>query len=351
MAYSFQRTMIMDVLAGPEWMLQEPLLDNSAGDDALYGGIADLSNVTQVQELGDIIENAVQFNSTDAWFNIMFPFAYNPFMQILCQSWASIESKQWIINQVIGSGIHDWNGDWSSTTGWVAYHSPTEDRMPLDQPTPLMYGSGPFVVNRLTTTKTSGLRAETRVTGGAGQRTTAVAGTKPAGYVDTIYVTWAFTWPTRLADITSGTADFVAVPRKYLEYMYKGGNPANYPLDGVRCIEPLPTLTVNALFFTLDINPPPYLAPLDRHVFGANLIPSDFFGNANWGLKVRTAFAQAFDYNTFLTEAFLGEAIQPATAIIPGLNCHDTSVTGWSYNLAAANAWLTRLDRMATAKC
>lgn len=146
-AYSFQRTMIMDVLAGPEWMLQEPLLDNSAGDDALYGGIADLSNVTQVQELGAIIENAVQFNSTDAWFNIMFPFAYNPFMQILCQSWASIESKQWIINQVIGSGIHDWNGDWSSTTGWVAYHSPTEDRMPLDQPTPLMYGSGPFVVN------------------------------------------------------------------------------------------------------------------------------------------------------------------------------------------------------------
>jgi ABC-type transport system substrate-binding protein len=102
--FSFQRTMIMDTVNGPQWMIQEPLLDVAADSlDASVGGLADLTNMTQVAEVGALIHNAVQSNGTDVWFNLMFPGAYAPFIQILTQTWSSIESKQWINSQVIGA--------------------------------------------------------------------------------------------------------------------------------------------------------------------------------------------------------------------------------------------------------
>jgi peptide/nickel transport system substrate-binding protein len=167
----------------------------------------------------------------------------------------------------------------------------------------------------------------------------------PAGWADSIYVTWAHAWANRLADLTSGAADFVAVPRQNLADAFKSSTspyaPPNYPIDGVRDMQPLPTLSVNAFFFTFNINPATPFGPIGPPgVFNESLIPNDFFGNQTWGVNVRKAFAQAFDYNTYISTVFGGEASHPATAIIPGLSYYDPTVTGWSYNLAAANASL-----------
>ncbi len=73
--YSFQRTLVQDRLGGPSWMLYEPLLDNNIGADVVDGGIADLTNTTQVSELGQLINNSVEVNpanSSEIWFNLMF---------------------------------------------------------------------------------------------------------------------------------------------------------------------------------------------------------------------------------------------------------------------------------------
>lgn len=343
-AYSFQRTMLMDTSGGPQWMLQEPLLDNAAGDDASVGGIADLTNVTQINELGALIEHSVEYNATHVWFNLMDPFQYRPFMQILTQTWSSIESKQWIINQVIiGAGRPDWDGDWTNITRWVDFHNPAS--LPLDVPTPMMYGSGPFIITTLDYTNNFwfGVRNVNYFRGWPADFP-ALLSASPQGYVDTINVTWGVAWSTMKTDFLNGSCDIANVPTQNIPELFQSPNPPydppNYPLLGIRDVHPLPELTVQALFFNFNISSSSYVPIGPPGVFNETLIPSDFFGNATWGIDVRKGFAQAFDYSTFLATAYLGEASQPATAIIPGLDYYDPTVTGWSYNLVAANASL-----------
>jgi peptide/nickel transport system substrate-binding protein len=354
-AFSFQRTLLMDVMGGPAWMLQEPLLDIGSGSLSQMEGYqgADLTNATQVAELGALIEHSVEYNETHVWFNLMHPSAYAPFMHILAQTWSSIESKQWINEVAIGVyGRDTWPGDWSNITSWLHYRNPDFNEYPLDTPTPIMYGSGPFIMTTLDYSSNfwSGVR-NVEYWRGWPADFPAMSGSYPAGYVDTIYVTWACTWPTRLNDLATGAADFVAVPRQYLSDVYKDGPPydpnqigGSYTIDGVRCIQPLPMLSVDAFFFTVDINPATSFGPIGpAGAFGETLIPSDFFGNQSWGTKVRQAFAQAFDWETYISTVYLGEATHPPTAIIPGLNYYDPTVTGWSYDLAAANALLNQV--------
>jgi peptide/nickel transport system substrate-binding protein len=353
-AYSFQRTMVQDRVSGPQWMLQEPLLDNAVGDDASAGGIADLTNQTQVHELGMLIDKSVQFNATDVWFNIMFPGAYAPFLQILTQQWSAIESKQWINNQVIkGAGRPDWSGDWTKVatgmtldhTEWVEHHNPTIS--PLDDPFPMSYGSGPFILTPGTPDYNSNFWAMTRYAGyfrGWPADFPVLAGAGPGGYVNTVEVTWNYVWSARKALFLAGDCDFVALPSlAYMPEMYQSSNPPydppNYPLSGIRVIHPLPQLSVDANFFTFDISTATLYGPIGSPgVFDPSNIPSDFFGNPTWGIHVRKAFAYAFDYASFIQQAALGEGSVPATALIPGLADYDPTVAGYSYDLAKATA-------------
>lgn len=98
--YSFEREMVQDTNSGPQWMLYEPLLNNAGGAAALGNG--NLNDPLNVQYVGRLIDHAVESNATHVWFNLMCPGAYSPFLKILCQTWGSILSKQWIVNQVIG---------------------------------------------------------------------------------------------------------------------------------------------------------------------------------------------------------------------------------------------------------
>ncbi len=99
------------------------------------------------------------------------------------------------------------------------------------------------------------------------------------------------------------------------------------------------------MFFTFDINPATLYQPLsDPGVFDPNAIPTDFFGNATWGVHVRRGFAYLFNYAHFLAKAALGEgSTQPdvATALIRGLRYYNISLAhqvGFSYNIAKATA-------------
>ena len=77
-------------------------------------------------------------------------------------------------------------------------------------------------------------------------------------------------------------------------------------------IYPLPTLAVDAFFFTFDINPATLYGPIGTaNTFDNSLIPSDFFGNPNWGINVRKGFAQAFDYDNVPRDSVLGRGNAP----------------------------------------
>jgi peptide/nickel transport system substrate-binding protein len=353
-AFSFQRTMLMDPTAGPQWMIQEPLLDIGVDSlevtDAGQGG--DLTNPTQVAEIGALIHGAVQYNSTHVWFNLMFPSAYAPFMQILTQTWSCIMSKQWINNIAIGVyGRFTWPGTWPDYTSWLAYRNPDPDHYPLDNPDPILYGSGPWILETLDYTNYfwTIIRNEMYYAGWPADFPL-LSNSKPAGFVDKVTTTWAYEWSVRKIDFLSGDCDFCAVPRQNLAEMYKGGPPYDpnvpggyYTQDGIRCIQPLPTLAVDAFFFTFDINTGTSYGPIGpANQFNESAIPTDFFGNPTWGINVRKAFAYAFDYDTFLHIAYVDEASHPATAIIPGLSYYDPTVQGYTYNLTKAKEYFNK---------
>jgi peptide/nickel transport system substrate-binding protein len=333
--YSFEREMVQDRASGPQWMLYEPLL-NGAEADYIDGVEYNLTNTADIIKVGKMIDHAVESNTTHVWFNLAFPGAYAPFMQILCQTWSSILSKQWINNYVIGTlGRPDWSGEWGDYTDWINYHMP--DVSPLDDPTPIMCGSGPFMLETLNyTDQYWTIVRNVNYWRGWPADFPKIGPTAPAGWVDRVTVTWKYTWEDRKTMFLAGDLDIVAVPRMNIQEMYIDYAHGKLK-DGIRCIYPLPALAVDGLFFMFDINPATaYGKVYPPGEFHEDGIPRDFFGNATWGVHVRRAFAYAFDYDSYIKEAYLGEAWHPATFIIPGLPYYDPTVKGYTYNLTAA---------------
>lgn len=362
-AYSFKREMILDYAGGPQWMMNEPLLGNAAGVDLFNIGNA-TNPGPDAAMVGHMIDDSVQYNSTAVWLNIGYPSQYAPELGILAQTWSDVLSEKWIQNYVIGTlHLTDWNGNFGADyTGWLSSHLQTTSPTDLDysgtSAGALMMGSGPYHLTKLdyaddywtvdwNPTYYRGWPAPFPVLGPS----------KPAGYVTEFTVTWAYAWPTASAMFEAGDVDILAIPAPNLfPQLYQNpsgpyytpyppsGSP-NYPLNGIRCIFPLPTLDVDGLFFQFTISPSStYGTFLPDGTFGENGIPYDFFGNPTWGLQVRQAFAYSIDYSSYVSEVFLGEASTPATAIIPGLADYNPAVTGYNFNLTQAAALFKSVD-------
>lgn len=65
-----------------------------------------------------------------------------------------------------------------------------------------------------------------------------------------------------------------------------------------------------------------------------NGIPCDFFADVH----VRKGFSYAFDYQTYIDEVFLGEAVQPVSLPLPGMPGYDPDAPHYTYDLEAAAA-------------
>jgi peptide/nickel transport system substrate-binding protein len=128
----------------------------------------------------------------------------------------------------------------------------------------------------------------------------------------------------------NGQVDFCAVPRQQEDQVFSQ--------PGIRCVYALPTLDADALLFNFNINRTTSFGPiLPPGTFNESGIPSDFFGNPTWGVHVRRAFAYAFDYDTYIAQAYPNSTGQrTTTAIIPGLPYYDSAVKGYVYNLTRA---------------
>jgi peptide/nickel transport system substrate-binding protein len=338
--YCFERGMVLDMASGPQWMFYEPLL-NGANHDYINGVTYNIEgNVTDEILVGKMIDHAIESNSTHVWFNLAFPGAYAPFMQILSQPWSSIYSKTWALSLGRPS---IWPGTWGSYDSWSEYCNLALP--PLDDPEPVEMGTGPFVSANLDWELLYSLKywEASRFTNywrgwGSGPAPNYGIGwptsgnSKPAGYIDHLKVSWAWNWTTRSTMFLNGDVDFCAVPRQYISQMVGQA--------GVRCIYPLPSMQVDVLLFNQNVNPLTFYGTIfDYGVLGEDGIPRDFFSDVH----ARKAFAQAIDYDAIIGAIpIMGEAIKPATAIIQGLPYYNASIAGYSFNLAnAANEFAT----------
>ncbi len=330
--YSIERGMIMEAGDNPQWMFYEPLLNGAAAsyiDGVEYDPDAVPADAVFV---GKAIDHAVESNSTHVWFNLVFDGAYAPFMQILCQSWSSILSKAWC-NSL---GRVNWDGNWGDYNGWVVYHHSATP--PLDNPTPAMMGTGPFTFGNLDNVLRywdvnrfvnywRGWGSGPAPNYGIGWP--AFGGSKPAGYINHLKVTWAYDWTARKTKFLNGEVDYCAVPTQYKNDII--GQP------NIRTIYPLPSLSVGAAHYQFDIRTTSPYGPIYEYgIINEAGVPRDFFGNASYGIYIRKAFSYSIDFPTYLSTVFLGEAIQPPTAIIPTLPYYNASIPKYALNLTKA---------------
>jgi peptide/nickel transport system substrate-binding protein len=337
--FCFERGMVLDMDFGPQWNFYEPLLNGANAEYVNQEHVDPENNLAERVLVGKMIDHAIQSNSTHVWFNLAYPGAYAPFIQILCQQWSSIYSKAWA--QSLGRPTM-WPGTWGDYTGWYGYHNPAVPT--LDDPTPVEMGTGPFILANLDrTNKFWDANRFTNYWRGWGNGPApnygvgwpAYGGSKPAGYINHYKVSWAWDWPTRSTMFLAGDVDYCHVPQQYIGSML--GQP------NIRCTGPLPSLMVEALSYNFNIDPTsPYGTVYGYGVLNETGVPRDFFGNSTYGKWIRKAFSSAIDYTTFINNALLGEAIQPATAIIPGLPQYDASILKYTYNLTKAEEYLKK---------
>ena len=294
--YSLERLMVMDRDGGPAWMLLEALLGVDSTRDAEGNIIVPFERIDRAVEV------------EDGWVVLRMeePYSYTILLQVLSQMWAGIIDKEWAIEQ----------GAWPGTAEtYEEYNNP--ETPPLNDK---MCGTGPFMLEKWE----------------PGVQTILVRfddyWREPAKLKRAV-IKVVEEWTTRKFMLLSGDADIVVVPRQFvpeLEGTACEGLDKPCP-TGIRYVKDLPTLVLSpAIFFTLDIDPnSPYLGSGQLDGEG---IPPDFFKDKH----VRLGFAYAFDYDTFIEDAFLGEASRPCTPIIRGLAFFNPDAPCYTFDLEEA---------------
>jgi len=351
--YSLERNLVQNRRGGPSWMHYELLFGPGIYSPWYMGN---LSDPTEIAIVGQMLDASIESNATHVWLTCGSGSPtgpYPPTLQILAQTWGSVLSKGWINDYVINElgRTEEWPGEWGdySSAYWLDYRRP--ERSPLDVPTPVACGTGPYKFTTWDTVakywqidKFDNYWGGWPATHPAPPYPTgpAPAHIPPAGYVSRVKETWNYPWETRRELFLAGDVDFCAVPREYKDQVLGQ--------DGIRCIYPLPTLTVEAMFFQYILyNPSQWTPPAEYNILPPNTFaedgfPRDFFNSSLYGETLRKAFAYSLDYDTLISTAMAGEAIKPATALISGLtvgpgvpyNPLPPSASPYTFNLTKA---------------
>ena len=283
--YSFERWMVQDIDGGPTWIIFDPLL----GCYTVNTSDPDFINK---------IDAAVESNDTNVYFRCAGPFPSMIFYQVVAQQCASILDKDWCIENGCWDGVY-------TKESLETYYNPEVSK--LMDPEPVMMGTGPYMLDYWE-----------RDIEWAIYRNDDYWGGWPAegcrGWVERVTKKFIDEWDTRKVMFLAGDLDIIGVPRTHIGDVW--GEP------GIRCIYPLPALSCSGFFFNFDVQSTSRFlrAPFTSYECAAGELneggfPPDFFTDVH----VRKGFAYCMDYAEFLSIAYLGEAVYPATPAIQGL--------------------------------
>lgn len=287
--YSFERGMVQDYGAGPQWMFFEPLFGVGTATSRTEDGLIPLEEIkSKVEVDGDWVQ-----------FNLAGP--YEPFLQILAGPWGGIVDKDWCIE----------NGDWDGTqASYEALNNPASGGSPIHA---IMNGTGPHKLERWD----SGV--ETVLTRNDNYWQT-------PSKLKSIIIKVVDEWSTRKLMLEAGDADYVNVPRAYIDEL-EG-------VSGLTVYKDLPALSNDAFFFQFAISPDSTFVGSGK--LDGKGIPLDFFTDIN----VRKGIAYAFDWDTYLKDAMKGEGQQVGSAIVEGLSYFDADAPRYSKDLEKAAEYL-----------
>jgi peptide/nickel transport system substrate-binding protein len=296
--YSFERAMIQDRSGGPAWMLYQSLL----GLGTLYGS-GSRDGDGNIVVTFDQIDDAIEVDGDWVVFHLVDPAWGLPFLQILCGPWAptALVDKEWCIA----------NGEWDgSEETWEDYNNPyREDSYLYDHTN----GTGPWKLEEWD----PGVEIKL-VRNDNYWREPAVFERVITQQVDE--------WTTRKEALLAGDADIVYVPRAYIGEL-EG-------IEGFTVYQALPELVVYAFLFNMNVASNSSF--VGSGALDGNGIPTDFFAD----IHVRKGFCYAFDYQTFIEDAFLDEAQQVGSPVCEGLPYFNPDASMYSHDLIKAEEHL-----------
>jgi peptide/nickel transport system substrate-binding protein len=311
-AYSFWHGLLQDRSGGPMWLLLDPLLGVYDIDD--YPGDDDAKC--------QAVKNAVTYDNANGTVTFHLTTSFGPFLNVLATPFGSVLDKEWM------AATGGWGG---SCTDWRDYHDPAADESILFD---RVNGTGPFMLSHWTTDEVALARNDDY------WLTEPLWGRGPAGppALEQVLIKRVDDWATRYDMLVNGDTDFAHVPGEHRSQLdpfiwtrYEGPDdetPALVNLTGiVRLYENLPSTSATDLFFVFDIETDtnPYIG---SSALDGNGIPPDFFSD----LHVRKAFNYAFDWTTYISDAYGGEAIQRRGPIPAGMMGYDSAQPAYFYS-------------------
>ena len=301
--YSFERGMIYDRVGGPMWMLFEPffLVGHYRNLIPSYDPLSETWEATD-QELVDafaLVDAAVEVDGNTVVFQLIDPAYKLIFLQTICYpGCGAIVDKEWCIA----------NGEWDGTAADVPNHYQQEDGTTYLWTH--MNGTGPWKLNDFE----QGVQIKVERFDDYWR--------DPAPF-EFIITQLVEEWTTRKQALLAGDVDSVDVDKMYI--------PEIEGVADLLQIKDLPELVGVAVYFNQDID----MEGNDYVGSGqldGNGIPGDFFSDVD----MRKGMCYAFDYETFLEEVMLGEALQVASPIVEGLYGFNPNAEMYDYDLAKA---------------
>jgi peptide/nickel transport system substrate-binding protein len=301
-AYSLQRGLLQDRSGGPQWILLDPILGVSSIDE-LAKSVGDVKACEMVKE-------AISVQGDNVVIKLKIPFA--PMLQILAGTWGSVLDKEWMIAQ------GDWDG---KCDNWRKWHDPEAEKSTIFNKA---NGTGPYKLEKWTPNE------EIRFVRNENywRNTTAAAENERWGLakMQRAVIKVVPEWGTRLAMFQAGDADIIAVPRAFVAQMD--------PLvqqGKARMYKDLPTNSTQDAFFNFKVEEKSPFVPL----LGRDKKP-DLLSD----IHMRKAFNYCFDTDTYIKEAWLGEAKRRRGPIPSGLLGYNPEQPVYEFSLEKCEAEL-----------
>lgn len=339
-AYSFQRGLLQGGTASPQWLLTEPFFGVGTDDISLLvdpeGGLYDdaeklqAADPAKLKEVCEKVKAAIVADNNAWTVTMKLAQPWGPFLATIAQTWGSVMSKAWVVQ----------NGGWDgSCDTWQKYYAITSDKDPF---TSIMNGTGPFKFDHWTKGQEIVLvrnenywRKEPAWPGGP---------TGPAKLARVVIKT-VDEWGTRFAMLQAGDADFAVVDRQFInqvdpltgercDYNNEKGDfdacqPTSTPNQPLRLFIGYPVVSRTDVFLNFNINVPEGGNPfVGSGKLDGNGIPPTFFSDVH----IRRAFNYCFDWETFIRDALAGEAIQSTGIALPGMPGYDPNGPVYKYD-------------------
>jgi peptide/nickel transport system substrate-binding protein len=340
-AYSIQRGVLQGGYSSPQWMFAEPFFGVGVDDVSLLvdetGAMADDPETLQGADPALLVaacEKVVaSIVADDAAGTVTFNLAqpWGPFIPTLAQNWGSVMDQDWTIE----------NGGWDgSCDTWQNFYGVTSESDPLND---ITNGTGPYMLDQWVKGQEVVLvrndnywRTEPAWEGGP---------TGPAA-LERVVIKKVDEWGTRFAMFQAGDTDFVTVNRadssqvdpmvgERCEYnaetnTFDPCQPTENPEGPFRLFIGYPTVSRTDVFFNFNIaNPDGSNTLIGSGQLDGNGIPPDFFSD----IHIRKAFNYCFDWDVFIQDALVGEAIQSVGIELPGMPGYDVNGPKYSFDI------------------